>query len=108
MAKDVIIELKIEKEKAEADKKIYNLHQSATVIQKHIKGYLARKRYREKKILLKLNPSVQQLADEYIVNGKFWDFMDAVNEKFNQYEHNAKLEEEAAVTFIQGTYTVYM
>jgi hypothetical protein len=75
---------------------------AAICIQKIIRGCLARKRYRERKILKKLNPKLQHLADEYIINGKFWDFMDAVNDSFNRFEYEAKMEEESALTFIKG------
>ena len=50
---------------------------------------------------MSLNPKLARHADEYIIRGQFWDFMDAVNEDFNRFTHEAELEESTALTFIK-------
>lgn len=77
----------------------------AIIIQKLVRGHLARKQKRQRRIELKLGPRVRELANKYIARGDLFAFLQAVNRDYElhmaQQAELRRLELENASTFIE-------
>lgn len=73
---------------------------SAVAIQRMYRGYRDRLYLKRIRLLNTLSSRVRELVDQFLVSGNFWGFVMEIDADYRRFEHEKRVEEEHALTFV--------